>query len=144
LLFSVKHASKIDKFYRWNNKPLTNLEQVVFLQKGHRIMSDQEREEQAQAVNKFHDKHSYSKPPDWLSAEAKAEVEAKEQINKSHFYDLGHHAVELDQQGRLVLYESSTRIALSAEEVSNLLMLLHDNHPETLHQLAQQPGEPEP
>ena len=45
-------------------------------------MSDQEREEQAQAVNKFHDKHSYQKPPDWLSAEAKAEVEAKEQINK--------------------------------------------------------------
>jgi hypothetical protein len=107
-------------------------------------MSDQERQERARGIDKFHDKHSYQKPPDWLSAEAKAEVEAKEQINKSHFYDLGHHAVELDQQGRLVLYESSTRIALSAEEVSNLLMLLHDNHPETLHQLAQQPGEPEP
>ena len=107
-------------------------------------MSDQEREERSRAVDKFHDKHSYQKPPDWLSAEAKAEVEAKERINKTHFYDLGHHAVELDQQGGLVLYESSTRIALSAEEVSQLLMLLHDNHSETLRQPAQQAHEPEP
>lgn len=107
-------------------------------------MSDQEREERARAVDKFHDKHSYQKPPDWLSAEAKAEVEAKELINKTHFYDLGHHAVELDQQGTLVLYESGTRIALSAEEVSKLLMLLHDNRRETLRQLDQKADEPEP
>ena len=107
-------------------------------------MSDQERGERAQAVDKFHDKHSYQKPPGWLSAEAKAEVEAKEPINKTHFYNLGHHTVELDQQGTLVLYESGTRIALSAEEVSKLRMLLHDNHPETLRQLAQQADEPEP
>jgi hypothetical protein len=105
-------------------------------------MSDQERQERAQAVDKFHDKHSYQKPPGWLSAEAKAE--AKERINKTRFYDLGHHAVELDQQGTLVLYESSTRIALSAEEVSKLLILLHDNHRETLRQFAQQADEPEP
>ncbi|HEX6481033.1 MAG TPA: hypothetical protein VF043_19500 [Ktedonobacteraceae bacterium] len=104
-------------------------------------MSNQEREEQARAVDKFHDKHSYQKPPDWLSTEA--EVEA-ERSNKTHFYDLGHHAVELDQQGTLVLYESSIRIALSAEEVSKLLVFLHDNHPDTLHQLAQQADEPEP
>jgi len=113
-------------------QPLTNLGKIVFLQKGHRYMSDQERKEQARAVDKFHDKHSYQKPPDWLNAEAKAEVEAKERINKTHFYDLGYHAVELDQQGGLVLYESSTHIALSAEEVSKLLVLLHDNYRETL------------
>jgi hypothetical protein len=107
-------------------------------------MSDQEREERARAVDKFHDKHSYQKPPNWLSAEAKAEVKAKEPINKTRFYDLGHHTVELDQQGTLVLYESSTRIALSAEEVSKLLVFLHDNHRETLRQLAQQADEPEP
>jgi hypothetical protein len=107
-------------------------------------MSDQERNEQARAVDKFHDKHSYQKPPDWLSAEAKSEVEAKEPNNKTHFYDLGHHAVELDQQGGLVFYESSTRIALSAEEVSKLLALLHDNHRGTLRQLTQQANEPEP
>ena len=107
-------------------------------------MSDQKRGEQARAVDKFHDKHSYQKPPDWLSAEAKAEVEAKEPINKTHFYNLGHHTVGLDQQGTLVLYESSTRIALSAEEVSKLLMLLHDNQRETLRQLSQQADEPEP
>ena len=89
-------------------------------------MSEQEREERARAVDKFHDKHSYQKPPDWLSAEAKAEGEAKEPLNKTRFYDLGHHAVELDQQGTLVLYESSIRIALSADEVSKLLVLLHD------------------
>jgi hypothetical protein len=87
-------------------------------------MSDQERKEQARAVDKFHDKHSYQKPPGWLSAEAKAEVEAKERINKTHFYDLGHHTVELDPQGGLVLYESSTRMALSAEEVSKSRLCL--------------------
>lgn len=106
-------------------------------------MSEQGREERARALDKFHDKHSYQKPPDWLSAEAKAEVEAKEPLNKTRFYDLGHHAVELDQQGTLVLYESSIHIALSAEEVSKLLVLLHDNHHETLRQLAQQADEPE-
>ena len=66
-------------------------------------MSDQEREEQAQAVNKFHDKHSYQKPPDWLSEEAKGEGEAEEPINEAHFYDLGHHTVELNQQGTTIV-----------------------------------------
>ncbi len=107
-------------------------------------MYDQEHEERVRAVDKFHDKRSYQKPPDWLSAEAKAEAETKEPINKTHFYDLGHHAVELDQQGTLVLYKSSTRIALSSEEVSKLLVLLHDNQRQTLRQPAQQADEPEP
>lgn len=106
-------------------------------------MSDQERGEQARAVSRFHDKHSYQKPPDWLTAEAKAEVKAKEPINKTHFYDLGQHAVELDQQGTLILYESNTRIALSAGEVSKLLALLHDNQPQVLRQSAQQANESE-
>ena len=107
-------------------------------------MSDQDHEERTRAVDKFHDKHSYQKPPGWLSAEAKAEVKAKEPGNKTHFYDLGHHTVELDQQGTLVLYESGTRITLSADEVSQLLVFLHDNHRETLRQPAQQVDEPEP
>ena len=107
-------------------------------------MGDQERGERARAVDRFHDKHSYQRPPDWLSAEAKAEGEAKEPLNKKRSYDLGHHAVELDQQGTLVLYESSIRIALSAEEVFKLLVFLHDNHREAFHQLAQQADEPEP
>ncbi|HJT56262.1 MAG TPA: hypothetical protein VJ761_07205 [Ktedonobacteraceae bacterium] len=107
-------------------------------------MGDLEREEHVRAVDKFHDKHSYQKPPDWLSAEAKAEVKAKEPLNKTHFYDLGQHAVELGQQGTLVLYESNTRIALSAGEVSKLLVLLHDNIPQALRQSAQQAHEPEP
>lgn len=106
-------------------------------------MSDQERGKQARAVSRFHDKHSYQKPPDWLTAEAKAEVKAKEPINKTYSYDLGQHAVELDHQGTLVLYESNTRIVLSAEEVSKLLMLLQHNDRGTLHQLAQQTDKPE-
>ena len=74
----------------------------------------------------------------------KGRREAEEPINKAHFYDLGHHTVELDQQGTLVLYESSTRIALSAEEVSQLLVFLQDNHREALNQLAEQADEPKP
>lgn len=107
-------------------------------------MSYQEHNEQARALNKFHDKHSYQKPPDWLSAEAKAEGEAKAPTNKTYLYDLGQHTVEIDQQGRLVLHEADTHITLSAEEVSQLLVFLHDDSPATFPQSAQQANEPEP
>ena len=57
-------------------------------------MGYQERDEQARALNKFHDKHSYQKPPDWLSEEAKGGGEAEEPIIKAHCHPLGQHAVE--------------------------------------------------
>src|SRR5438445_12773944 len=100
-------------------------------------MSNQEHEEQAQGLGKFHDRHSHQVPPDWLKAEA-------EPVGKTYFYDLGHHTVELNEQGTLVLHESDTRMALSADEAYKLLVLLHDNHRETLRQLAHQTDEPKP
>ena len=102
-------------------------------------MSNQEYEEQSQGLGKFHDKHGYQVPPDWLKAEADAET-----ATKTHFYDLGHHTVELNEQGMLVLHESDTRMALSADEAYKLLVLLQDNHRATLHQLAHQTDEPNP
>ena len=100
-------------------------------------MSNQEYGKQTQGLGKFHDKHSSQVPPDWLKAEA-------ETATKTRFYDLGHHTVELDEQGTLVLHESDTRIALSADEAYKLLVLLQDNHRATLHQLAHQTDEPNP
>ena len=102
-------------------------------------MSNQEYGEQTQGLSKFHDKHSSQVPPDWLKAEADAET-----VGKTYFYDLGHHTVELDEQGTLVLHESDTRMALSADEAYKLLVLLQDNHRATLHQLAHQTDEPKP
>ena len=100
-------------------------------------MSNQEYEERAQGLSKFHDKHSYQVPPDWLKAEAETEPEP-ETVGKTYFYDLGHHTVELNEQGTLVLHESDTRMALSADEAYKLLVLLQDN------QLAHQTDEPKP
>jgi hypothetical protein len=73
-------------------------------------MGNQEYKEPAQGLGKFHDKHSYQVPPDWLKAEAEAEAEA---VGKTYFYDLEHHTVELNEQGTLVLHESDTRMTLS-------------------------------
>ena len=106
-------------------------------------MSNQEYEEQTSGLSKFHVKHSYQVPPDWLKAEAEAEAEP-ETVGKTYFYDLGHHTIELNEQGTLVLHESDTRMTLSADEAYKLLVLLHDNHRATLHQLAHQTNEPEP
>src|SRR5437667_9995537 len=102
-------------------------------------MSNQEYKDQAQGLGKFHDKHSSQVPPDWLKAEAEAET-----VGKTDVYDLGHHTVELNEQGTLVLYESDTRMALSADEAYKLLVWLHDNHYATLHYLAHRRGEPKP
>ena len=102
-------------------------------------MSNQEHKEQAQGLGKFHDKYSSQVPPDWLKAEADAET-----VGKTYFYDLGHHTVELNEQGTLVLYESDTRMTLSADEAYKLLVWLHDNHRATLHQLAHPTDEPKP
>jgi hypothetical protein len=102
-------------------------------------MSNQEYREQTQGLDKFHDKHSSQVPPDWLKAEAEAET-----VGKTYVYDLGHHTVELNEQGTLVLHESETRMALSADEAYKLLVWLHDNHRATLHQLAHGTDEPKP
>ena|SRR5438105_411810 len=105
-------------------------------------MSNQEQNdipsEQAQTVEQFHDRYSHQKPPNWLRAEAEVEGTAKQ----THTYDLGQHTVELDSQGTLVLYESGTRMSLSADEAYKLLVALHDNHRDMLYRLTHQESEP--
>jgi hypothetical protein len=98
-------------------------------------MSEEEHEEQARKLDEFHDKHSYQTPPDWLKAEAEAEV--AEAAKKPHTYNLGDHTVELDEQsGVLTLSGFGQRTRLSADETYRLLVLLQDNYREMLHKLA--------
>jgi hypothetical protein len=89
-------------------------------------MSDQE---QARALDQFHDRFAHQKMPDWLRDEAKAK-------EKDDIYNLGYHTVELNKLGTLVLSEPGSRIALSAEEAYNLFMWLDDNHRVTLYKLT--------
>ena len=103
-------------------------------------MSDQEHNEygpeQARQLDKFHDRFTYQKSPNWLKDEAKAE-------EKDYIYNLGYHTAELNKLGTLMLSEPGTRMALSAEEAYKLLVWLHDNHLDTLYKLTHQHQDPE-
>jgi hypothetical protein len=54
---------------------------------------NQEREEQARKVDRFHDKYHRQKLPDWLRAEAEVEVTAE-----THPYDVEQRTIESEEQ----------------------------------------------
>jgi hypothetical protein len=89
-------------------------------------MSDQE---QARALDKFHDRFDHQKFPDWLRDEAKAK-------EKDYTYNLGNHTAEINKLGTLILSEPDMRMTLSAEEAYNLLTWLDNNHRDTLYKLT--------
>ena len=96
-------------------------------------MSNQEHNaytpEQAQALEKFHDRFAHQKSPDWLRDEGKAG-------EKDDLFTLGDHTAQLSKLGALMLSEAGMRMTLSAEETYTLLMWLYDNHRDTLYALT--------
>ncbi|SRR6266487_1314357 len=98
------------------------------MRRDNRNMSGQE---QARALDQFHDRFAYQKMPDWLRDEAKAK-------EKDDIYKLGYHTAELNKLGTLMLSEPGVCMTLSAEEAYNLLMWLDGKHRDTLYKLTHQ------